>query len=152
MNSEKLDADIRILTEEHLASVAEIEALSFSEPWSKDSLSLLCKENNFGVVATVDGRVVAYGGMTVVLDEGSVTNIATHPSYRGMGLGRSVVKKMLSVARERAVTKVYLEVRYSNSVAISLYTSEGFSSCGIRKNFYKRPVEDAILMVRDITN
>ena len=152
MNSEKLDADIRILTEEHLASVAEIEALSFSEPWSKDSLSLLCKENNFGVVATVDGRVVAYGGMTVVLDEGSVTNIATHPSYRGMGLGRSVVKKMLSVARERAVTKVYLEVRDSNSVAISLYTSEGFSSCGIRKNFYKRPVEDAILMVRDITN
>ena len=152
MRSEKLEADIRILTEEHLSSVAEIEALSFGEPWSRESLGLLCRDKNFGVVALLEGRVVAYGGMTVVLDEGSVTNIATHPDFRGRGAGRAVIKKMLSEAEKRGVGKVFLEVRSSNDVAISLYRSEGFSSCGVRKNFYKRPLEDAILMFTDITN
>ena len=84
---------IGILGSEHIPDVAEIERLCFSEPWSEKSLVILTDENNFGVVATLDGQTVAYGGMTCVLDEGAVTNIATHPDHRRQGLGRRIDRK-----------------------------------------------------------
>ena len=138
---------ILLLEERHLAEVAEIERLCFSEPWSEQSLRLLLGDGGFGVVATVGERVVAYGGMTHVLDEGSVTNIAVHPQYRRRGLGREVTDALLTHAGKRGVKSVFLEVRESNLPAISLYGSEGFERCGVRKNFYRHPVEAAILMV-----
>ena len=137
---------ISLLDSTYISDVAEIESLCFSEPWGEKSLTLLLSENNFGVVALLDGRAVAYGGMTCVLDEGAVTNIATHPSYRRRGLGREVLRAMLTEAEKRGVHTVFLEVRESNEAARALYLSEGFYECGIRKNFYRRPVENAVQM------
>lgn len=138
---------VELLCREHLAEAAEIEALSFSEPWSEKSLSLLLEGENFGVVALIDGKAVAYGGMTCVLDEGAVTNIATLPEYRQRGLGRAVLRRMLTEAEKRGVASVFLEVRVSNEAAKSLYLSEGFEVSGVRKNFYRHPNEDALQMV-----
>ena len=138
---------IGILGSEHIPDVAEIERLCFSEPWSEKSLVILTDENNFGVVATLDGQTVAYGGMTCVLDEGAVTNIATHPNHRRQGLGRRILRELLSEAQKRGVHTVFLEVRESNDAARALYLSEGFYECGIRKNFYRRPTENAVQMV-----
>ena len=151
----KMSAQYEILrlTEEHLADVAEIERLCFPEPWSQNSLRLLCEEGGFGAVAVLDGRVVAYAGMTSVLDEGAVTNIAAHPSVRRLGFGRAVTKALLTYASANGIKQVFLEVRESNEAAIRLYESLGFSSCGIRKNFYRQPTESAIQMVwNDETN
>ena len=131
----------------HLSEVAEIERLCFSEPWSEQSLRLLLGDGGFGVVAMSEGRVLGYGGMTYVLDEGSVTNIAVHPHARRQGVGRAVTQELLRLSRTRGVVCVFLEVRESNLPAISLYRSEGFEECGVRKNFYRRPVESALLMV-----
>ncbi|MBQ9086345.1 MAG: ribosomal protein S18-alanine N-acetyltransferase [Clostridia bacterium] len=135
------------LEEAYLADVAELERLSFAEPWSEQSLRLLLGENGLGVVVVRDGNAVAYGGMTVVLDEGSVTNIAVHPHARRAGLGRAVVRALMERARSRGIVSVFLEVRESNEAALSLYRSEGFVPCGIRKNFYRYPTESAIQMV-----
>ena len=135
------------LSEAHLLSVAQIEKLCFAEPWSEKSLELLLSGENFGVVALCDGRVAAYGGMTCVLDEGAVTNIATLPEYRQRGLGRAVLKEMLVLAEKRGINTVFLEVRVSNEPAKSLYLSEGFELCGVRKGFYRHPNEDALQMV-----
>jgi ribosomal-protein-alanine acetyltransferase len=85
-------------------------------------------------------------GMTVVLDEGSITNIAVRPDLRRLGLGRAVVTALLDRAREAGVVNVYLEVRVSNEPAIALYRSLGFATVGTRKNFYKLPTEDAYIM------
>ena len=137
---------IGILEREHIPAVAELERLCFSEPWSENSLAILTAENNFGVVATLDGRAVAYGGMTCVLDEGAVTNIATHPDLRRRGLGREILRALLSEARKRGARTVFLEVRESNEAARALYLSEGFYECGIRKNFYRHPTENAVQM------
>ena len=139
--------EILPLGEEHLTAVAEIEALCFSEPWSREALSLLMREGGLGLVACLDGRVVAYGGMTYVLDEGSVTNIATHPDARRRGIGRRLTGAMLDRARSLGLCRVFLEVRESNLAARSLYEGLGFCACGVRKNFYRRPVESAIQMV-----
>lgn len=140
------------LSEEHLSVLAELEILSFSEPWSRESLRILTRDGGFGVVALLDGRAVAYGGMTFVLDEGSITNIATHPDFRGCGIGHLVVRALLAKARERGITSVFLEVRPSNAPALALYRGEGFFDVGVRKNFYRHPTEDAILMEWKIEN
>ena len=100
-----------------------------------------------GRVVVTEDRLVAYGGMTVVLDEGAVTNIAVHPDVRRRGFGRLVTEALLAAAVERGVRTVFLEVRESNAAAISLYEALGFRACGIRKGFYRHPVESAIQMV-----
>lgn len=135
------------IEERHLDGISKIESCCFSEPWSKKSLELLLTDGAFGVVAeSDDGTVAAYGGMTYVLDEGQITNIATLPEYRRQGLGRAVVCALIDAARERGLGFLYLEVRESNEAAISLYEALGFARTGRRRNFYKKPCEDAILM------
>lgn len=139
------------LTAEHVCSVAELERLCFAEPWSERALDVLCRENGLGVVIPAEqGETAAraYGGMTVVLDEGSITNIAVRPDCRRQGMGRDIVSSLLTLAAERGVTDVYLEVRVSNEAAIALYRSLGFRTVGTRKNFYKLPTEDAYIMQR----
>ena len=149
-NSDIKDIEICVLSREHLSGVAAIESECFSEPWSQSSLELLLLERNFGVVALCKERVVGYGGMTTVLDEGAVTNIAVNKDFRHKGIGRHIVLKMLSVAESMGVKQVFLEVRESNAPAISLYTSLGFEACGIRKGFYKNPSENAIQMKKEL--
>ena len=139
--------NIEILRPEHIVGVHTLETLCFPEPWSERSLGLLCTGDNFGVVVTVDGFVAAYGGMTCVLDEGAITNIATHPDYRRQRLGRAVVTAMLEEAKNRGIENVFLEVRASNEAARALYLSIGFSELCVRKGFYRHPMEDAIQMV-----
>ncbi len=140
------------LDAEHLEGAAEIERLCFSEPWSKESLKLLTHEGGVGFVAVCDGEIAAYGGMICVLDEGQITNIATHPSYRRKGLGRAVVDALCAYACDNGLAEIFLEVRRSNVPATDLYTKCGFEVIGERKNFYRDPAEDAVLMKKTLRN
>lgn len=107
---------------------------------------MLLEPDNLGVVVMEEGKAIAYGGMTTILDEGSVANVATHPDYRGRGLGGMIVNALLDAARERGLTSVFLEVRVSNAPARHLYEKAGFSVIGTRKGFYRHPVEDGLAM------
>ncbi len=142
--------DIRIvpLAPEHLSGVAELERLCFpAEPWSEQALSALFAEHAAGFVAlSQDGAVLSYVGMTYAADEGSITNVATHPNARRRGLGRAVVEALLTQAKSLSLCNVYLEVRASNAPAIALYEGIGFIAVGKRKNFYRFPPEDALVM------
>lgn len=130
-----------------MPQVAELERLCFAEPWSAESLRLLLSDGAFGVVLTLKGRVAAYGGMTVVLDEGAVTNIAVSPELRRRGFGRAVTEELLREAEKRGIRSVFLEVRESNAPARRLYEALEFSECGVRRNFYRRPTEHAVQML-----
>lgn len=134
------------MTKGHIPDVEEIERLCFSSPWSGESLCMLLKDGGVGIVAVEDGRAVAYAGMLTVLDEGQITNIATHPDYRRKGYARAVTTALIERAGELGVKDVYLEVRVGNSAAIALYETCGFVHVGKRKNFYSHPTEDAELM------
>lgn len=138
--------EIAVICREHLCAVAEIEKLCFFEPWSVESLQILTRDGGIGFVVLVDGVVSAYGGMLCVLDEGQITNIATHPDFRRRGLGRAVVNALAEYAQKNGITGIFLEVRESNSAARSLYAECGFEEIGSRKRFYRAPVEDAVLM------
>ena len=132
----------------HLSGVATLERLCFPhEPWSEQALLVLCREHGTGFVAlSEDGIPLAYVGMTYAADEGSITNVATHPDARRQGLGRAVVSALLAHAPTLGLTDIYLEVRVSNEAAIALYRSLGFEEIGRRRHFYRQPTEDALLM------
>lgn len=137
---------ITVLTPDLLDSAAELERLAFAQPWSSQAIAILCREGAFGVAAVEDGRVLAYGGMMTVLDEGQITNVATHPDYRRQGLGAAVLGALVAGARERGLAEITLEVRPSNLAAIALYSRFGFLAVGRRPRFYTQPVEDALIM------
>lgn len=147
------ESQFRLVTldESLLGEAAELEKLCFSEPWSAEALSILTQPGGLGVAALQDGHAVAYGGMTYVLDEGNITNIAVRPEYRKHGFGRAVTEKLLAEAQQKQLKNVFLEVRQSNDAAQRLYERVGFRRCGIRKNFYRRPTESAVLMVCDVS-
>ena len=142
--------EIRKLVKEDISAVAEIERLCFDEPWSENSLMLLLEEKNAGFVALIDGRVVAYGGVVTVLDEGQITNVATHPSFRRLGLARSVMDAIDAFCIERDIVYLSLEVRQMNEAARSLYSSLGWREAGIRKNFYSKPTDNAVVMIKEL--
>jgi ribosomal-protein-alanine N-acetyltransferase len=138
------------MSREHLSAVAEIEQISFSDPWSVESLELMLGEQAMGLVALEDGRVLGYVGMMCVLDEGQIINVATHPDARRRGVGRALMSAIEQSAKERGIVFLSLEVRESNTAARSLYSSLGWVECGIRKNFYSKPTENACIMTKSI--
>ncbi len=140
------DIVTRRLEASDAAAVAELEARSFAEPWSENAVLMLTGPNAFGFVTLADGELAAYGGMVCVLDEGQITNIATDPDFRRLGLAERTLSALLAEAGERGLSFVTLEVRDSNVPARSLYEKLGFSSIGLRKNFYRKPTEDAVIM------
>ena len=136
------------LTVDALDGVAELEKLCFSQPWSRKSLELLTNEGiGVGMVCRKDGIVCAYGGMMCAVDEGQITNIATHPDHRRQGYGKAIVEALIKYARNNHLESISLEVRESNRAAIDLYSALGFKVEGKRKDFYTKPTESALVMV-----
>ena len=139
------------LTDSDLEGVAEIEKLCFSSPWSVSSLKLLTNDGiGMGMVCRKDGKVCAYGGMLIAVDEGQISNIATHPDHRRQGYGRAIVEALIKYAKSNKLASISLEVRASNKAAIDLYTALGFKTMGNRKDFYTMPREDALVMVYQV--
>ncbi|MBR2613618.1 MAG: ribosomal protein S18-alanine N-acetyltransferase [Clostridia bacterium] len=141
---------IEKMSREHLSEVASIEEMSFSLPWSLESLELMLTEQANALVALENGRVLGYVGMMCVLDEGQIINVAVHPDARRRGVGRSLMQAAEAYAKERGIVFLSLEVRESNIAARSLYSSLGWVEQGIRKGFYSHPVENACVMTKSI--
>lgn len=136
------------MTSRDIPDVLKIEKLSFATPWSKEAFENevcrnLCARYQ---VACLDGRVIGYGGMWVILDEGHITNIAVHPSYRGMGAGNMIVEALIRIAKAEGVKSMTLEVRRTNLIAQKLYEKYGFTAEGVRPRYYGDNGEDAIIM------
>lgn len=139
------------MTADVLQDVAELEKLCFSQPWSANSLQLLTNDGiGVGMVCRKDGIVCAYGGMLCAVDEGQITNIATHPDFRRQGYGKAVVEALIKYAKNNRLDSISLEVRESNAAAIALYSNLGFRVEGKRKDFYTKPTEAALVMILHI--
>lgn len=143
---------IRDMKESDLDRIMEIEEKSFNPPWSREAFLLELTKNLLAkyIVAEVDGQVVGYGGIWLIIDEGHVTNIAVDEEYRGKGIGSKILEGLIQICRDRNMTAMTLEVRKSNVVAQSLYRKYGFKEYGIRKGYYQDNNEDAIIMWKDI--
>ncbi len=140
---------IREMISEDIKSVAEIESLSFTHPWSEDNLreSFNSCCNHF-YISQKENKVVGYIGFNVAADEGYILNVAVHPEFQGQGIGKALVEKAVNYGLKNSLAFLTLEVRESNIKAINLYTDFDFENVGKRKNYYSNPKEDAILMTR----
>lgn len=144
-----MDYKIIPMDRSHLRDVAALERICFSTPWTELMLEqeLYNDTASFLVAENEAGRVCAYAGLHVVLDEGYIDNVAVRPECRRQGLARRLVEVYCRFA-EVNLAFLTLEVRASNEAAIALYKSMGFLPEGQRKNYYTAPKEDAILMTR----
>lgn len=141
---------MEILSGKHLDEVAQLEQICFSQPWTRAQLAEEIDNELARVfVATDDtGCVLGYGGLHYVLDEADVTNIAVFPEARRKGVAKAILNAMDAFCTENNMAFLTLEVRVSNEAAIALYTGAGFQQVGLRKRFYTRPVEDAMLLTK----
>ena len=145
--------EIKVFDLSHIPEAAEIERLCFSEPWSENALTYMCTSQNTYAISVIDkatGRLAAYGGAQYVLDEANIVNIATHPDYRRRGCASAIMHALEAFMRDNGIEFVYLEVRESNIGAHALYEKEGFAPCGIIKNYYRFPAEDAVEMMKKL--
>ena len=136
-------------SEAHVTAVAEIERNTFSEPWSENSLMLLCTEEYPSFVLTdEDGDVLGYISSARALDELQMINLAVRSDCRGKGFAKLLLSALDKFCREEKIESISLEVRQSNAAAISLYEKQGYQSVGQRRGFYRLPTENAVIMVK----
>lgn len=142
-----MQVTIREVTRENAHDIARIERECFSAPWSEEAVTSELEKKNTHIVAAFDGKVLCgYAGMYFVCDEGYIFNIAVSENKRRCGIGAVLVRELIAFSKEQHLSFLSLEVRKSNSAAVKLYDKLGFVSVGERKNFYTKPVEDAMIM------
>lgn len=130
--------------------VSEIEKDAFADPWSRSAFERFILEKDervlFDVACLADGSVVGYVVAWFIMDEGEIANLAVAPGARSQGIGTLLLVTAITEARARDVGTIYLEVRDSNVAARALYASHGFVEIGRRRRYYRRPVEDALVL------
>ena len=142
-----MNIEIKKMTSSHIGEIARLEKECFSSPWSEDGLKTEL-DNNFArfFVAFSGDEIAGYIGSHNVLGEVYITNVAVFPEFRRKGVGKALVEFLANEMKAENAEFVTLEVRRSNQNAISLYEKCGFQKVGERRNFYEKPIEDAILM------
>jgi [ribosomal protein S18]-alanine N-acetyltransferase len=140
---------IREMTETDVDSVCQIEQDTFSMPWQRqDFLDMIERDSLLYLVAEFDNMIIGGCGLRMIVGEGEITNVAIQQDYRNRGYGSLLIKELISKGSEMGVAAFTLEVRCSNSSAIHVYEKLGFKAEGVRKDFYEKPCEDAVIMWR----
>jgi [ribosomal protein S18]-alanine N-acetyltransferase len=138
---------IRELSLTDLTQVVEIENVSFSTPWRRETFqSLLGRSDTDMIAAVEDETLVGYAICWTVVDRAELGNVAVAREARGRGLGRLLVAESLERVRKRGARECFLEVRESNLSARNLYEQTGFTVIGRRRGYYRKPIEDAFVM------
>ena len=138
---------VRIATPEDVSFISNTESTVFSDPWSSNSVHSLIDDKHHTVfTAENDGFPVGYAIVSSVAGESELLRIATSPAMRRVGIGGALLDCVISSRTKAGDEVIYLEVRSTNSSAIGLYTSRGFETYAIRRNYYRNPTEDATMM------
>ena len=140
--------EIRRMISADVSDVARIEAECFPDPYTERMISdVLCTEGAMCFSALEGGRVIAYFIGRLISPEGELYRIATAPEYRKRGIAYRLLDYSVKTSRGDGLETLFLEVRQSNFPAISLYREYGFRAISKRKNYYKNPTEDAVIMM-----
>lgn len=140
------------MNEHHVPQIALLERECFADPWSQQSIaSELHNPLSLWLVAQEGQTLLGYVGSQTCLDETDMMNIAVSPASRRQGVARALIEALVSALRERGSRQLTLEVRASNGPASQLYESLGFLQVGLRKNYYRNPKEDALILRKEWT-
>ena len=134
----------------HVAQIAALEKICFSDPWSERSIaSELDNKLAFWLVAVEGESVTGYIGSQTVMEETDMMNVAVHPDFRRQGIAEALVSGLVEHLKTMGSHCLTLEVRASNAPAIALYEKLGFAEIGRRKNYYRNPREDALILRKE---
>lgn len=123
------------------------ESYEHGSPWSTQQFENDLNQNHsYYLLLEEENTIVGFVGCNLILDEAEITNVATAKAFQGKGYARKLLHELIVQMKEQDIFQVFLEVRCSNHIAQNLYKSEKFRSLGIRKSYYQRPCEDAVIM------
>ena len=137
------------MEEKDVDAVCALEEAAFSMPWKKkDFQDMIQNEDALYLVAEEEnGEIIGCCGVRNIVGEGDISNVVVKEHFRNRGIGKKLLTALLEEAgKQYGISAFTLEVRKSNASAIALYQNLGFQQEGIRKNFYEKPIEDAIIM------
>lgn len=138
---------VRSVNNSDLDGVVNLESITFTDAWTARSVKETYEHTQaFVAVAELDEKVVGYCIVYFVLDEGEIARIAVDKCCRRQGVGRQLLKYVESICDKKCIDRLLLDVRESNEGARDFYKSLGFKEDGVRKNFYEKPKENAVLM------
>ena len=138
------------MDESHVGAIAALEKLCFNDPWSEKSISTeLNSKLSCWLVALEGETLVGYVGSQSVLGESDMMNIAVHPEHRRKGIAEALIASLVEELSARGNHSLMLEVRPSNTPAITLYEKLGFTQVGRRPNYYRNPKEDALILRKE---
>lgn len=141
---------IRQMIPEDAEQAAELEKSSFAIAWTLDDFKRAASDPNYlYFVDQEEGIVRGFCGVLLSIDEGDITNIAVREDCRRQHIGQQLIRTLLQETDRRGILKIFLEVRKSNLAAQRLYQKNGFQITGTRKNYYRKPTEDAYVMMRE---
>lgn len=143
---------VRGMRTDDLAVVSALENLSYEFPWSPGIFNDCIQAGHSCWVLCVGQSIAGYGILSTGAGEAHLLNLCVGPEYRGRGLGRHLLARLLDIAKWDRAERVFLEVRPSNPLAKTLYESAGFRQIGLRPRYYpaRDGREDAIVMVLNI--
>lgn len=140
------------MNETHVAPIAALEKECFGDPWSEKSIaSELDNPLSLWLAAMEGDTLVGYVGSQTCMDETDMMNIAVSPAHRRKGVGKGLIEALVEALKEKGSRCLTLEVRASNEGAIALYQNMGFAQIGLRKNYYRNPREDALILRKEWT-
>ena len=140
--------DIRRSRPDDAPAIAGAEVEIFPDPWSeKDITSAISSEGSMCYTALVDGQIAAYLIGRQISPEGEIYRLATLPEFRLRGIAYRLLDYAVKCEKGRGLELLFLEVREKNSPARALYSSYGFREIATRKNYYKNPNDNAIIML-----
>ncbi|HVA36742.1 MAG TPA: ribosomal protein S18-alanine N-acetyltransferase [Candidatus Dormibacteraeota bacterium] len=142
------DLQISPMLVSDIPEVTRIEQLSFSTVWPPNAFHNEVKDNKLAhyFVGRIGARVVAYGGLWVILEDSHITTIAVHPEMRGLRMGERMLAHLIDEAIVREASWITLEVRESNLTAQNLYAKYGFTVVSTRRGYYSDNNENALVM------
>jgi ribosomal-protein-alanine N-acetyltransferase len=146
---------LRLLIEpmrlDDLDDVHQIELASFSSPWPPNAYRSELETSRLAnyLVVRAAGRLIAFGGMWLMVDEAHITTFAVHPAWRRQRIGERLLLAFLDLAIDRHAREATLEVRLSNIGARRLYEKYGFRPVGLRPRYYSDDGEDALIMTTE---
>ena len=139
---------VRSASAHDIDRIAAIEKSAFSDPWSAASFRSLLGGHavHFSVAVDDADSVLGYLVMWVAGGEAEIANLAVDSAARRRHIGSALLDHAIGVARAGRAEAIFLEVRESNAAARAIYAAHGFASVGRRSNYYRRPVEDALVL------
>lgn len=142
---------IQRMTQDDIEEIARLEKSSFSDPWAKENFREELKHRfSIPLVVRSGQTIIGYICLWHIEDQMEIANFAVSPDFRRRGIGREMMERVLWEAGERGCRNLILSVRESNRPAIELYTSCGFEEAYRKRNYYRQPAEDAVIMVKKL--